>query len=431
VYEPLHFDRFEQSLTTPAGWAELGVVLFAFLAGWLVDRRLARNRDDDAPTMALAGGVVRLAMPLVALVVLFVARVVWRRYLPVLFLDAGVLLAVALAGIRVVIYTLRRLVPNAAWLRSSELTVTYLVWLLVALHALGITPQIAAELDSIRVPVGKHEVTLLTIATGTVAVVLTIALALWLSGLIERRLMKTDLDLSQRALAAKFVRAALLVIGVLVAFQAIGFDLTLLSVFGGALGVGIGLGLQKLASNYIAGFVILLDRSIRLGDLVTVDNRYGVVTSVTSRYVVVRSLDGVEAIVPNETLVTTTVLNHSFSRKDVRIAINVTVGYDSDLDRALAVMCEVARAHPRVQLEGDQKPAAFVVRFGDSGIDLELGVWIRDPESGHLGLRSDLNRALWSAFQQAGISVPFPQRDVRIVAMPGASPASPPPSGAA
>ncbi len=142
--------------------------------------------------------------------------------------------------------------------------------------------------------------------------------------------------------------------------QAVGIDLTLLTVFGGALGVGIGLGLQKLASNYIAGFTILLDRSIRLGDMITVDNRFGVVAKLTARYVVVRSLDGIEAVVPNETLVTTTVLNHSYTSREIRVAVPVQVSYDSDVERALALMEEAARAQPRV-LKGPNEPMATVV----------------------------------------------------------------------
>ena len=168
------------------------------------------------------------------------------------------LLAVALAAIRIVVYTLRRLVPNASWLKGSERSVTFAVWTLVVLHAFGITPQIAAELDAIHLPLGKYDVSLLSVAKGALAVVLTIAVTLWLSGFIEQRLMRTQIDASQRALASKFVRAVLLIVGVLIAFQSIGFDLTLLTVFGGALGVGIGLGLQKLASNFIAGFVTLM-----------------------------------------------------------------------------------------------------------------------------------------------------------------------------
>ena len=200
----------------------------------------------------------------------------------------------------------------------------------------------------------------------------------------------------------------------LIALQAIGFDLTLLSVFGGALGVGIGLGLQKLASNYIAGFTILMDRSIRLGDMVTVDGRYGAVSKVTSRYVVVRSLDGVEAIVPNETLVTTTVLNHSYSTRNVRMTLSVQISYDSDVDRALALMEEAAARHDRV-LKAPDPPTAFLASFGDNGIALELGLWIADPEKGQLTLKSALNRQILTAFGANGIRLPFPQREVRIV----------------
>ena len=213
---------------------------------------------------------------------------------------------------------------------------------------------------------------------------------------------------------AKTIRALLLVVAVLVALQAVGLDLTLLSVFGGALGVGIGLGLQKLASNYIAGFTILIDRSIRLGDMITVDTRHGVVTRVTSRYVVVRSLDGVEAIVPNETLVTTTVLNHSYTSRDVRLGIPVQVSYDSDLDVALRLLEAAGGSHPRV-MKSPNPPSAFVVRFAESGIDLELGVWILDPENGQLNLRSDLNRAIFRAFTEHGITIPYPQRELRIL----------------
>src|SRR5206468_6570745 len=167
----------------------------------------------------------------------------------------------------------------------------------------------------------------------------TIAGCLWLSGLIEQRLQRAaTLDSNVRAVLSKFVRALLLAVGLLVALQAVGIDLTVLTVFGGALGVGIGLGLQKLASNYIAGFTILLDRSIRLGDVITVDNRFGVVARVTSRYVIVRSFDGVEAVVPNETLVTTTVLNHSYSDREIRMAVTVQVGYDTDVEHALQLM---------------------------------------------------------------------------------------------
>jgi small-conductance mechanosensitive channel len=201
---------------------------------------------------------------------------------------------------------------------------------------------------------------------------------------------------------------------VLVALQAIGFDLTLLTVFGGALGVGIGLGLQKLAANYIAGFTILLDRSIRLGDLITVDGRHGVVSRVTSRYVVVTSLDGVEAIVPNETLITTTVLNHSYSTPEIRTSIAVQVAYDSDVDLAIKLMEEAARGESRVMGKPNE-PMGSLVGFGESGINLELGFWIRDPQNGQGALKSALNRRIYKSFGEHGISMPSPRRDVRLI----------------
>ena len=426
MFAPITVDRLEAALATRLSWLELAVVLAAFLAGFLADRWLEQRTSDRAKRLRLPGGMVRFAMPLVALVLLIVARPIWQRYSPSVFLDIGVLLAVALAGIRIVVYTLRRLVPNAAWLKGSERTVAFAVWTVVLLHALGITREIAEELDTLHLPIGKYDVSLLSVAKGALAVVLTIAVTLWLSGFVEQRLMRAPIDPSQRALASKFVRAVLLVVGVLIAFQSIGFDLTLLSVFGGALGVGIGLGLQKLASNFIAGFVILLDRSVRLGDLVTVDNRHGVVTQVTSRYVVVRSLDGVEAIVPNETLVTTTVLNYSFSRRDARIGINIIVTYGTDLDQALSLMVDAAREHPRVEREGDQAPRAFAVRFAELGIELELGAWVRDPERGQMAVRSDLNREIWRRFRQAGITVPITYKEARIAAEGAAGPPAPP-----
>ena len=246
-------------------------------------------------------------------------------------------------------------------------------------------------------------------------VALTLVATLWVSGLVEQRLLSLPAtDMSMRVVLSKAVRAVMIVVGVLIALRAIGFDLTLLSVFGGALGVGIGLGLQKLASNYIAGFTILLDRSIRLGDMVTVDGRQGLVSKVTSRYVVVRSLDGVEAIVPNETLVTTTVLNHSYTSREARMAITINVAYDADIAKALALMEAEARTQPRV-MTAPNGPMAFLARFGESGVELELGVWIADPENGQLALRSVLNQGILAAFRANGITIPFPQREVRVV----------------
>ncbi len=219
------------------------------------------------------------------------------------------------------VYVMRSLFAESAWLKTSERAIAFSIWVLAILYFVGVLPEVARELDAVVLPFGKPPVSLLTVAKGASAVILTLVITLWLSGLIEQRLSTASaIDTNTRALLVKFLRAVLLVVGVLIALRAIGFDLTLLTVFGGALGVGVGLGLQKFAANYIAGFTILLDKSIRLGDMITVDNRQGRVAKVTSRYVVLRALDGIEAIVPNETLVTTTVLNHSHASHDIRVA---------------------------------------------------------------------------------------------------------------
>jgi small-conductance mechanosensitive channel len=326
---------------------------------------------------------------------------------------------------------MRRLFASQAWLKTGERAISFAIWGVVVLYFTGVLPELAAELDAIRLPIGKTEVTLLTLGSGLFAVVLTLIVTLWLSGLIEQRLISaTSFDTNTKAVLAKFVRALLLVVGLLVALQSIGFDLTLLAVFGGALAVGVGLGLQKLAANYIAGFTILLDRSIRLGDMITVDGRYGVVSRVTSRYVVLKSLDGVEAIVPNETLITTTVLNHSYTAPEVRIGIPMQVAYGTDIELALKLMIEATQPEPRVMGKPNE-PMGFLVGFGDNGINLELGLWLRDPENGQLGLRSALNRRIYESFTAHGISIPYPRRDVRLVSEPGdVGPAPPgPPSG--
>src|SRR5947207_5240919 len=423
---PIDFDHIGMGLATPQGWADLALVAACLGVAWLVDRRARTSRVARNERLRFNGSVARVVFPLTALVLTLIATAAFRRYVaPPFFLAIAAPLLIALATIRMLVYGLRRMFKTQSWLPASERAIALAMFLLVLLYFLGLFPEIASALDDIQIPLGKTRISLLSIGTAVLVVVFTLIIALWISGVIEQRLTRaTQFDTNLRVVFGKFVRAILLLVGVLVSLQAIGFDLTLLSVFGGALGVGIGLGLQKLASNYIAGFTILMDRSIRLGDMVTVDGRYGAVSKVTSRYVVVRSLDGVEAIVPNETLVTTTVLNHSYSTRNVRLGVQVQISYDSDVDRALALREEAGRGHERV-LKTPDPPTAFLASFGDNGIALELGVWITDPEKGQLNLRSALNRGILKAFGENGIRLPFPQRDVRIVATPSSpSPAN-------
>jgi small-conductance mechanosensitive channel len=417
---PLNLDRIEYSLRTTDGWIELAVIAVCFAIAWVVDRRVHVSSEHEWRVARLgAGSLNRLIFPLTALALLYVARAVFRHWEVPAFFPIALPLVIALALIRLSIYALRNIFGVHA-VSASERTLSFAIWGALLLYYIGVLPEIGAALEDTRIPIGKGDVSVLDLGRDAIVIIIVFVLSFWASSLLEQRLMRgTHLDQNLRVVLAKVFRALLILIGVLIALSLIGVDLTVLSVFGGALGVGIGLGLQKLASNYIAGFTILLDRSVRLGDLITVDNRTGTVNVVTSRYVVVRGLDGLEAIVPNEMLVTTTVLNHSYTSKDVKVGIPVQISYDSDLELAMRLMAELAAREARV-LSGALAPVVNVLRFASDGIDLELAVWINDPEKGQGNLKTALNIAIWKAFRDNGIRIPYPQRDVRIVGgLPG------------
>jgi small-conductance mechanosensitive channel len=196
------------------------------------------------------------------------------------------------------------------------------------------------------------------------------------------------------------------------ALTAAGLNLASLTVFGGALGVGIGFGLQKIVSNFISGFILLGDRSIRPGDVITVGDNYGLVKELRARYIVVLNRDGVETLIPNENLVTTDVINWSYSDRKVRVRIPVQISYNDDPEEGMAIMLEAGKSHPRALK--DPAPVVRLMEFADSGVALELRVWMTDPQEGVGNIRSDINLAIWHGFKAAGITIPFPQRDVNL-----------------
>ena len=216
-----------------------------------------------------------------------------------------------------------------------------------------------------------------------------------------------------RVVLTKLIRIALSLVAILAGLSAIGFDITLLSVFGGALGVGLGFGLQKIASNYVSGFIILLDDSMHIGDVVTVDGHYGVVSELRFRYMVLRKLDGTEVVIPHETLMTNAVINHSYTSRNSKVNMAIQVSYESDLEQAMALIKAAANAHKRV-LE-DPPVDVQVKGFGESGIDLNLAFWIPDPEEGSAGLQSELYLEIWRQFKLKGVVIPYPQREVRFL----------------
>lgn len=397
---------------------QIGVLVLCALAAWLVQRPLRSWLDASAYAQSAGReGMQRIGFPLLMLLAVLVGREVANLALHATpLLDVAVPLLLALVLVRGVVYGLRFVFGPRESLKTWERTVAWLVWGAFALHLTGLLPRIHGAMEALSFQSGSHRFSLWLLVQAAFVIVLTVLLALASARLVERHLMNlTEMNLSLRMALSKATRTILLVVAVLVALPAVGIDLTVLSVLGGAIGVGIGFGLQKVASNYISGFIILLDRSVRIGDLVTVDNKYGEVSQINTRYTLLKALDGTETIVPNETLITQTVINHSLSRPNVRIGIPVQVSYDTDLEQAQSLMLDAARGHARViQDEEESCPKVFLREFADNGIQMELSVWIRDASEGQGNLRSDINWAIWRGFKAAGIEIPFPQRVVHL-----------------
>ena len=421
-----------------AVWADLqrpGVVwqvaalAACVLVAWVFSRGVLRRAPGTAPGKWQfgAGGLKRILFPLFVLILVVIARAGLRPYMHVSLLDLAVPLAGSAALVRILVYTLRYVFAPSGLLAAFERGIALVVWGAFALYLVGVLPVIIDGLDAIEFQVGRQRISIWLVLQALFWATLTVLAALWVGSAIEARLMGTaTLHPNLRVVFSRLVKALLIVLAVVVALPIVGIDLTVLSVFGGALGVGIGLGLQRIASNYVSGFILLLERSIRLGDMITADQFYGEVKDITTRYVVVRALDGREAIIPNELLITTKVLNHSYTDNKVRHALDIQVAYGADVERALRLMEAIAAEQPRVLK--DPAPLAFLTGFAESGVALELGFWIADPDQGTLSVKSGIGLELLRRFRAEGIEIPFPQREVRILSAPGGDKLPPAPA---
>lgn len=417
----ISFDALMHMLSLNSTRIELAVVAVCLALAGLITRLLIRRqrRQSGVETLGATArlgleGLQRLLFPLVGIALLSIARVgVELLQQPPVLMRLVIAMLVAMGVIRLVVYGLRQVFSPAGWLSTFELLIGLTIWSAWVLHALDILPEVIEWLDSQQVALGKQKLSLWALMQGGAWVLVTLIAAVWLSGSVERKLMRAPLDSNLRIVLARLSKVALMFLALMVTLPLVGIDLTALSVFGGALGVGLGFGLQKIMANYVSGFIILLDRSIRIGDLISVGADRGQVQQITTRYTVLRSPSGVQSIVPNETLVSSVVQNEGLSDREVRVAISVQVGYADDVERALVILEECARAHERVLSE--PVPRAFLHSFGDSGINLELGVWITDPENGTLGIRSAVQLEILRRFRAEGIEIPFPQREIRVL----------------
>ena len=405
-----------QAFLSPTVLVELAALAGCVALAWALVALLQRGLQRGDPRSILFG--VRIVdgalFPLLLLGLAYVARTVLHHWVALAAFKVAIPVLVALVVIRIGVKVLQVAYPDAAWVRPIERSISWLAWLGMVLWVTGLLPLVLDELDQIHWKVGGATLSVRTMIEGAVTAGAVLLIALWVSAAIESRLLRsaTGAELSLRKAVSNAVRALLVFVGLMMALSAVGIDLTALSVLGGAVGVGIGFGLQKLASNYVSGFVILAERVMRIGDNVRVDNFEGRITNINARYTVVRSSTGRESIVPNEMLITQRVENLSLADPRVWLSTVVSVAYESDVDLVTRLLGEAALASSRVLR--DPAPSVALSAFGADGLEFTVGFWIADPENGALGLRSEINRAILSALRAHQIEIPYPQRVMHV-----------------
>lgn len=414
------------ALQRPSALTEIAVLAACLLVAWGT-ARLWRGREPRPGSIWFGDRIVDgVLFPVLALATAWGAsHALAAAGLPLAVFRLAVPILMSLCVIRLGVRVLRVAFPQSQLVRVLERTLSWLVWVWAVLWVTGLLPAVLAEMEAVHWKLGGARVSLRSLVEGTLTAGLVLVLALWLSSAIEARLLKgsTQTDLSLRKIASNAVRALLLFVGLLLALSAAGIDLTALSVFGGAIGVGLGFGLQKLASNYVSGFVILAERSLRIGDMVKVDTFEGRITDIATRYTVIRALNGREAIVPNELLITQRVENLSLADSKVLLNTTVQVAYGTDLDMLMPRLEAAVRAVPRVLAE--PAPAVQLSQFAADGLELTVQFWIGDPENGAGSARSAVNLELLRTLGGLGVEIPYPQRVVRSEQAAASAPALP------
>lgn len=400
--------------------AQAGIVVAAIGLGWLLSQQACGRYTPSERWKFGQGEFRRVVFPFFALLLVWAAKLAMERFgQPAVLLEIATSLLLAFFVIRIAVYVLGHVLPTGATLRLAVRIIAWVAWIAVALHITGLLPEVLQALDDIGFTVGKQKtrVTLLLVLQALGAMAITLTIAMWLARVTAGRVLAAEsVEMSTRVVIVKILNTVAIVLAIMIALPMAGIDITALSVFGGALGVGLGFGLQKVAASYVSGFIVLLERSLRIGDVITVDNRRGVVQAIESRYTVLKAGDGTETIVPNEALITKDVIHHTYSDPKVAAVLAVTVAYETDAEHACNVLAGVGRRNPRVI--PDPEPHARVVALGDHGVKLELTVWISDPERGEADLRSELLKDILRSFAAEGIDIPYPRQEIRLIATP-------------
>ena len=416
---------FSTEMGMPAlRWQILALIL-CFVLGWALARS-ARSiiavREDEIHPMRRLGleSFTRVMWPLLTLLLIVIAKPILLHFGGgVDLLRIAIPLVGSFALIRFISYVMHRAFARGGKLGGFVLLTgkgfALLIWIVVAMHITGLLPNLVEFLENTSIPLGRNKISVWMVLQGALSICVTLIIALWASSMLEERLMGIDsIHSSMRVVLSRMGRALLILIGLLLSLSMVGIDLTVLSVFGGALGVGLGLGLQKIASSYVSGFIILLERSLTIGDTVTLDKFSGRVSQINTRYTVLRGGDGTDTVVPNEMFVSNAVQNFSLTDSVVQVSTRITVDYRTDIDVALRLLEEAALSEDRVRNGPDRTPGATLAAFGVDGIDLQLGFWVNDPE-GRGGVLSNVNRAIWRSFQEHKINVPSARREIRLI----------------
>jgi small-conductance mechanosensitive channel len=414
-----------KEFSTIQGGLQLGTVLMCGALAALTHKywqnfitRLVGSFEQKGFFRFLLRATNRIAFPMSMLLYLLLTRFLLDQFgVNTAVLDIFTPLLLSLAGIKLGVYVLRTGFSPSPALRAWENVFSLCVWSVLALHLLGWLPDVTRAMDEFAFTFGETRISVLSFIQLTISIIIFIVLANWLTRFIEARTRRSQyLNPSMRVVLTKTSKFVIYGLAVLFALKAVGIDFTAFAVFSGAVGVGIGFGLQKIFSNFISGFILIFDRSIRPGDVITIGTRFGWVQELNARYVVVRDRDGVESLIPNENLITSEVTNWSYSDRSVRQRLPVSISYADDPELAMKLMVEAAEEHPRVLKSPE--PVSRLLRFGDNGIELELRIWINDPENGVANVTSDINLTFWKSFKQHNITIPFPQRDVHLLNSP-------------
>ena len=356
--------------------------------------------------------------PTLLLGLVFITRAVWAKSHAVWIFDFLVPVCFSLAVIRLGVKVLQVTFKSAEWVRPIERSLSWLAWAAVVLWLTGLLPLVLEELDQIKWKIGASHLSVRTLIEGGLTAGLVMLLTLWVSSAIESKLLKssTGSELSLRKAVSNAVTSLLLFVGLMLSLSAVGIDLTALSVLGGAVGVGIGFGLQKLAANYVSGFVILAERSMRIGDSVKVDGFEGRISDIKARYTVIRSLTGRESIVPNEMLINSRVENLSLADSRILQSTQVTVAYGTDVDGVMQLLMQACEAQNKVLK--DPLPFVTLTNFGADGLEFGAHYWVDEQQAGLLTLKSEINIRILQLLQAKGIEIPYPQRVVHTRSLP-------------